>query len=44
MNYDHLTIEERCCIQDFYVKGKSFREIAKLIGRSLRIEKVLHLI
>ena len=34
MNYTHLTIEERCCIQDFYVKGKSFREIAKLIGRS----------
>ena len=34
MNYTHLTIEERCCIQDFYIKGKSFREIAKLIGRS----------
>ena len=34
MNYNHLSIEERCCIQDFYVKGKSFREIAKLIGRS----------
>ena len=34
MNYHHLTIEERCCIREFYVKGLSYRKIAKLIGRS----------
>ena len=34
MNYHHLTIEERCCIREYYKKGKSFREIAKLIGRN----------
>ena len=34
MNYNHLTIEERCCIREFYNKGKSFREIAVLIGRN----------
>lgn len=35
MNYTHLTIEERCCIREFYKKGKSYREIAKLIGRNV---------
>ena len=35
MNYHHLTIEERCCIREYYKKGKSFREIAKLIGRNV---------
>lgn len=34
MNYHHLTIEERCCIREYYRQGKSFREIARLIGRS----------
>lgn len=34
MNYNHITIDERCCIRNFYIQGKSFREIAKLIGRS----------
>lgn len=34
MNYNHLTIEERCCIREFYNKGKSLREIAVLIGRN----------
>lgn len=34
MNYKHLTTEERCCIREIYVKGKSIREIAKLIDRS----------
>lgn len=34
MNYHHLTIEERCCIREFYNKGKSYREIAGLIGRN----------
>ena len=35
MNYNHLTIEERCCIREFYKKGKSYREIARLIGRNV---------
>lgn len=35
MNYHHLTIEERCCIREFYKKGKSYREIAGLVGRNV---------
>ena len=35
MNYNHLTIEERCCIRKYYNEGKSFREIAILIGRNV---------
>lgn len=35
MNYHHLTIEERCCIREYYNNGKSFREIARLIGRNV---------
>ncbi len=35
MNYNHLTIEERCCIWEFYKKGKSYREIARLIDRDV---------
>lgn len=35
MNYYHLTIEERCCIREYYKKGKSFREIATLVGRNV---------
>ncbi len=35
MNYHHLTIEERCCIREYYKKGKSFREIARLVGRDV---------
>ena len=35
MNYSHLSIEERCCIREYYKSGKSFREIAKLIGRNV---------
>lgn len=34
MNYNHLTIDERCCIREYYIKGYSFRYIAMLIGRS----------
>ena len=34
MNYTHLTIEERACLRKYYVEGKSYREIAKLLGRS----------
>ncbi|MCH5171881.1 MAG: IS30 family transposase [Erysipelotrichales bacterium] len=35
MNYQHLSIEERCCIRDYYLKGKSYREIARLVGRNV---------
>lgn len=35
MNYNHLTIEEMCCIREFYKKGKSYREIARLIGKDV---------
>ncbi len=35
MNYNHLTIEERCCIRQYYLEGLSFRKIAKLIGRNV---------
>ena len=35
MNYTHFTIEERCCIREYYTKGKSYREIAKLLGRNV---------
>ena len=34
-HYNHLTIDERCCIRKFYNDGKSLREIAKLIGRNV---------
>lgn len=34
MNYKHLTIEERACLQKYYMDGLSFRKIAKLLGRS----------
>lgn len=34
MNYKHLTIEERCCLREYYLKGYSYRKIAKLMGRS----------
>ncbi|MCM1043657.1 MAG: IS30 family transposase [Corallococcus sp.] len=35
MNYHHLTIEERCCIREYYKKGKSYRKIARLVGRNV---------
>ena len=35
MNYTHFTIEERCCLREYYTKGKSYREIAKLLGRNV---------
>ena len=35
MNYHHFTIEERCCLREYYIKGKSYREIARLLGRSV---------
>ena len=33
--YRHFTIEERCCLREYYVKGKSYREIARLLGRNV---------
>ena len=35
MNYHHFTIEERCPLREYYVKGKSYREIARLLGRNV---------
>lgn len=35
MSYKHFSIEERCCLREYYVKGKSYREIAKLLGRNV---------
>ena len=35
MNYHHFTIEEGCCLREYYVKGKSYREIAKLLVRNV---------
>ncbi len=35
MNYHHFTLEERCCLREYYLKGKSYREIAKLLGRNV---------
>ena len=37
MNYNHLSIEERCCIRKYYNEGKSFREIAILIGKDINL-------
>ena len=33
--YHHFSIEERCCLREYYVKGKSYREIVKLLGRNV---------
>ena len=35
MNYHHLTLEERCCLREYYKKGYSYRKIAELIGRNV---------
>lgn len=35
MNYTHLTIEERACLRKYYIEGKSYREIARLLGRNV---------
>ena len=35
MNYTHLTIEERCCLREYYLKGYSYRKIPELIGRNV---------
>ena len=35
MSYHHFTIEERCCLREYYNKGYSYRKIAKLLGRNV---------
>ena len=35
MSYKHFTIEERCCLREFYNKGYSYRKIAELLGRNV---------
>ncbi|MBQ8350657.1 MAG: helix-turn-helix domain-containing protein, partial [Clostridia bacterium] len=35
MSYIQFTIEERCCLREFYKKGYSYRKIAKLLGRNV---------
>ena len=35
MNYTHLSIEERCCLQKYYNEGISLRKIAELLGRNV---------
>ena len=35
MSYHHFTIEERCCLREYYKKGYSYRKIAKLLGRNV---------
>jgi len=35
MNYTHITIEERICLQEYYKKGYSYRKIAELLGRNV---------
>ena len=34
MNYNHLTINERCCIFQFIQSGMSIRQIAKALNRN----------
>ena len=33
MNYTHLSIEERCCLREYYNRGYSYRKIGELLGR-----------
>jgi len=35
MHYKHFTIEERCCLREYYKKGYSYRKIANLLGRNI---------
>lgn len=35
MNYHHFSIEERCCLREYYKKGYSYRKIAELLGRNV---------
>ncbi|MBQ4527853.1 MAG: helix-turn-helix domain-containing protein, partial [Clostridia bacterium] len=33
-SYTHFTLSERNCLQQLLSEGKSYREIAKILGRS----------
>ena len=35
MGYVHFSIEERCCLREYYKKGLSYRKIAELLGRNV---------
>ncbi len=35
MGYHHFSIEERVCLREYYIKGYSYRKIAKLLGRNV---------
>ena len=35
MGYEHFSIEERCCLREYYKKGLSYRKIAELLGRNV---------
>ena len=35
MNYHHFPLEEHCPLREYYIKGKSYREIAGLLGRNV---------
>ena len=35
MGYHHFSIEERCCLREYYKKGLSYRKIAELLGRNV---------
>ena len=35
MSYHHFTIEERCCLREYYKKGYSYRKNAELMGRNV---------
>lgn len=37
MNYHHFTIEERCPLREYDVKGKSYREKCKITRRERRL-------
>ena len=41
MNYHHLTIEECCCIREFYKNGKFFREIAVAAVRIVLLSSLI---
>ena len=50
MNYNHLTIEERCCIRKYYNEGCENNRPKKVLGYKApadlfeqELQKVLHL-
>ena len=39
MNYKHFNIEERCCLQEYYKKGLSYRKISERCDRMRRLRQ-----